>query len=88
MPGPKHTLLADVCDAVRQVKFWLERQTGIPMLDQQLCFNGQVLQDDLTLEHYKVKERSTVSLLRMSDPEHASQAGMTAVWIPYGDGDR
>ena len=81
------TLLADTCDTVYQVKIWVERQTGIPILDQQLCFNGQVLHDELTLEHAKIKELSAVTLLWMPDPGHASKAGVTAVWSPCEDDD-
>ena len=87
LAGKAVTLLAETCDTVRQVKYWIEDKTGIPVHEQRLCFQGHVLEEERTLGDYNVKEESTVNLLRMCEPWPVSQAGVTAGLIPYGDLD-
>ena len=59
-------------ETVGQAKLWMQNKTGIPMQDQELSFDGHVLQDDLTLGHCNITDRAIVDLLRMSGPLFSS----------------
>ena len=55
-------------DVIDQVKAKIQRQKGIPQDQQQLVFDGVLLDDDCTLRSYKVKNGSTLSLIAQSPP--------------------
>ena len=63
MSGKTITLLAESCDPVSKLKCWIEDKTGIHPDEQQLCFDGQVLENSRTLGHYKVKDHSTLTVV-------------------------
>ena len=50
-----------------------------------ICFDGQVLENGYPLGHYKVKDHSTLTLVRTAEAGHVAQADMNAEVIPYGD---
>lgn len=62
----------DFFETVREIKQRIEIYTGIPVTDQTLLFNGEVLDDDGMARHLGIKEGSYIRL-KVGDPESVSR---------------
>jgi ubiquitin C len=50
-------------DTIINVKKKIQDQEGMPVHQQTLKFAGKFLSDDMTLDDYNIKEKSTLNLL-------------------------
>jgi len=51
---------------IKDLKYLLYEQIGVKVSDQRLLFAGKQLQDDKSLEYYKIKKESNLQLVDRS----------------------
>jgi ubiquitin-like protein Nedd8 len=67
--GHEFAVLMGHDEEVQDLKLKIEANTGIPPWQQQLVFNGRQLNDERTMDYYKIKRNCVIFCVPKDDTE-------------------